>query len=171
MTTTERRGRCPECGWRFDPPVSQCPICAVGLLFPEPPMTNDEWVKERAADVYETVMDSSATRGSRKAAIAAFGQEAIARTREEERANAAKALKLAHAMQDKAVAAERKRTLDAVIQAFEKGRRDAFARLENPDEAVVELVADEIFDGEDRHETALDICRALAAILTEKESK
>lgn len=130
-------------------------------------MTTDKWVRERARSL-QTYHGGTLVHIQD---VIAFGHEAIERTRTEERANAAEALKLAKEMQDKAVAAERERTLDAVIQAFEKGRRDVVERLENPDEALVEAVAKPHCDNDwpcrRCRENAEASIRALARTLTE----
>ena len=115
----------------------------------------DTWARERAEDLARRgfVLNALEAIGVIEAALV----EAIERTRAEERANATKALKLAEAMQDKAVAAERERIL---------------ARLNNPDEEIFKALsnAEPYFLGS--HKQAIgraimrSVCHALAAVLS-----
>lgn len=159
--------------------------------------TNDEWVRERAKEIYRDL--HSGEPGPDEAEVGLFADaltDAIRRTRAEERANAEQALRLAHEMQDKAVAAERERLLTDYEAAFNRGLHEGnkqsiaqqkallaaeakLARLREPDEALTEAVGKKICGGRWRELSAekksywrsqvWPICRALAATLSNSE--
>lgn len=97
-------------------------------------MTDEEWLKERAAHLARLqYLDFD----EQAADITSFGQECVERGKAE---------------QDKAIAAERERAYAEgqrsmigpnpgtvqIEEAFERGQHSILARLENPDEALVE---------------------------------
>lgn len=131
-------------------------------------MTNDEWVKEWVEDLTNLALLSKVDALSK--AAAAFGQEAIERGKAEERA-----------FQTKLWGTVPASLAELEDAAFERGRQYVITRLENPDDALVEILAPRICKyrwsilSDDQkaywREQAKPIIRALAATLAEEKKE